>query len=94
MFVQNNARLSGLSLNIHTLVSSLSPVCASTCSTLLFRDNKIVTILGRHELPRSTFSLGPLGNLLMKGQPVHSGAAFNVKGQLIAADTTTVLYTP
>jgi hypothetical protein len=65
-----------------------------SCSTLLTRDNKLMTILGRHALPTSTFSLGPLGNLLMRGQPVPSGAAFNVKGQLIAADTTTVLYSP
>jgi hypothetical protein len=66
----------------------------SSCSTLLTRDNKLLTILGRHPLPPTTFSLGPLGNLLMAGRPVAPGAAFNDRGQLIGADTQTVLYSP
>lgn len=67
----------------------LGPNC-----TLLTRDNKLLTILGRHPLPPTTFSLGPLGNLLMGGRPVAPGAAFNDRGQLIGADTQTVLYSP
>lgn len=51
-----------------------------------------MTILGRHTLPPSLFSLGPLGNLLQGGHPVDSGAAFNDAGQLIGADTRTVLH--
>lgn len=71
----------------HTLTLQHTPN-----STLVSKDNKLTTILGRHALPAKAFSLGPLGNLLHKGHPVPAGAAFNSKGHLIAADTTTVLY--
>lgn len=69
-----------------------APPPSHPCSTLITREGKLVTILGRHPLPPSTFSLGPLGNLLMGGHPVDSGAAFNVAGQLIGSDTRTVLH--
>jgi hypothetical protein len=68
--------------------------CCCCCSTLITRDNRLLTILGRHELHSGSFALGPLGNLLLRGHPVPSGAAFNDRGELIAADTTTVLYSP
>lgn len=71
-----------------------NPLNPDLHSTLLTRDNKLLTILGRHPLPPATFSLGPLGNLLMEGHPVAPGAAFNDRGQLIGADTHTVLYSP
>jgi len=70
-------------------------ISACVCSTLIStKDSALVTILGRHQLSPRQFALGPLGNLLHNGQPVPSGAAFNVKGQLIGADMTSVLYSP
>lgn len=63
-------------------------------STLITRDNRLLTILGRHELKSAVFKLGPLGNLLMRGRPVPASAAFNIRGQLIGGDRTTVLYSP
>lgn len=73
----------------------LAATCCCVCSTLIStKDSGLVTILGRHQLSPRQFALGPLGNLLHNGQPVPSGAAFNVKGQLIGADMTSVLYSP
>lgn len=51
--------------------------------TLITQDGALVTALGKQPLPRSSWALGPLGNLLMAGQPVAAGAAFDAAGQLV-----------
>jgi hypothetical protein len=56
------------------------------CRTLISQDGALVTALAKQPLPSSSFALGPLGSLLMRGEPLPAGAAFTATGQLVAAD--------
>jgi hypothetical protein len=56
------------------------------CRTLISQDGILVTALAKQQLPSSSFALGPLGNLLLRGEPVPAGAAFTATGQLVTAD--------
>ncbi|KAF6250901.1 hypothetical protein COO60DRAFT_1565911 [Scenedesmus sp. NREL 46B-D3] len=53
--------------------------------TLISQDGALLTALGKQPLPSSTFALGPLGNLLMRGEPLPPDAAFTATGQLAMA---------
>jgi hypothetical protein len=56
------------------------------CRTLISQDGSLLTALPKQPLPSSSFALGPLGNLLLRGEPVPAGAAFSATGQLVTAD--------
>jgi hypothetical protein len=60
--------------------------CAAVdgCRTLISKDDVLLTAAGKAPLPKQ-FTLGPLGELLMKGNPVPSSAYWNSKGQLVSA---------
>eukprot|EP00775_Hariotina_reticulata_P002934 gene2934-3220_t len=52
--------------------------------TVISKDDVLLTAVGKAPLPNH-FTLGPLGELLMKGNPVPSSAYWNTNGQLISA---------
>jgi hypothetical protein len=52
------------------------------CRTLISQDGGLVTALSKQRLPSSSFALGPLGNLLMRGEPLPAAAAFDATGRL------------
>lgn len=55
-------------------------------STLIASDGTLLTALGRVPLG-ADYALGPLGNLLHRGQPVPAGAAFDAVGKLVHGGT-------
>jgi len=59
--------------------------------TVITKDDHLLTAVGQSRLPKH-FSLGPLGQLLMKGKAVPAGAAWSEPKKLVGANGTVLAH--